>query len=229
MREVQEIYTRDAYHSLSIEGYRVTPDLIRRIADGNWNPDDPADRKHADAMAARGYFDAFQLVKESVRRVLNGANAGEVFSGDLQPWYRALFGPSVQAGALEPWQLAGYRDRAVYIAGSSHVPPPREAVAACVDVLCDRLREEPDPLIRAVLGHFLFVFIHPYPDGNGRLGRFLMNLQLASGGYPWTVVRIERRSGYMDALEQASTGGDIAPFNAFLAEEMTASVAFHRK
>jgi Fic family protein len=35
--------------------------------------------------------------------------------------------------------------------------------------------------------------VHPYPDGNGRMARFLMNPMLASGGYPWTVVRMEDR------------------------------------
>jgi len=52
------------------------------------------------------------------------------------------------------------------------------------------LRAEPDAGVRAVLGHFMFVYIHPYMDGNGRMGRFLMNLMLASGGYPWTVVPV---------------------------------------
>jgi len=226
LREVQEIYSHDAYNSLSIEGYRVTPELIQRVAQGTWNPDNPADRQHADALAARGYYDAFLAVKESVRRVLNGANSGDVFAEALQAWYRALFGPSVQAGILEPWQLAGYRDRAVYITGSSHVPPPRDAVAACVDVLATRLREEKDAWVRAVLGHFVFVFIHPYSDGNGRLGRFLMNLQLASGGLPWTVVRLARRVDYMRALERASAGGDITAFNQFLIEEMVASAEY---
>jgi Fic family protein len=71
-----------------------------------------------------------------------------------------------------------------------------------------------------VLGHHLFVFIHPYFDGNGRIGRFLLNAMLASGGYPWTVVRVTRRDTYMEALEAASVGGDIKPFTRFLLEEM---------
>jgi Fic family protein len=58
--------------------------------------------------------------------------------------------------------------------------------------------------VRAVLGHFVFVFIHPDSDGNGRIGRFLMNLMLASGGYNWAVIRVERRKEYMTALEKAS-------------------------
>jgi hypothetical protein len=46
-------------------------------------------------------------------------------------------------------------------------------------------------------------------DGNGRMGRFLMNLMMASGGYPWTIVPLERCRSYMSALESASVEGDI--------------------
>jgi Fic family protein len=49
-------------------------------------------------------------------------------------------------------------------------------------VLFEMLEAETAPQVRAVLGHFFFVYIHPYTDGNGRLGRFLMNLMLASAG-----------------------------------------------
>ena len=83
-------------------------------------------------------------------------------------------------------------------------------------VLFELLEEESEPSVRAVLGHFIFVFIHPYMDGNGRIGRFLMNAMLASGGYPWTIIPVERRDEYMQALEQASVGQDITLFASFL-------------
>ena len=67
-----------------------------------------------------------------------------------------------------------------------------------------------------VLGHFAFVYIHPFPDGNGRTARFLMNLMLASGGFPWTVIPVDQRDKYMRALESASVGQDIIPFTEFL-------------
>lgn len=72
--------------------------------------------------------------------------------------------------------------------------------------------------MRSVLGHHLF--IHPYFDGNGRIGRFLLNAMLGSGGYPWTVVRVKRRNTDMEALESASVGADIKPFTRFLLQEM---------
>jgi Fic family protein len=63
-------------------------------------------------------------------------------------------------------------------------------------------------VVRAVLDHFIFVYIHPYMDGNGRMGRFIMNLMLVSGGFNWTVIRVDRRTEYMTALEKDSTQED---------------------
>jgi len=66
---VDEIYQSDAYHSLSIEGYRVTPALIERVRSGAWRAEsNDADRQSRDALAARGYWQAFQQVKRSARR-----------------------------------------------------------------------------------------------------------------------------------------------------------------
>ena len=217
LKAVEDVYVTDAYHSLSIEGYRVSPALIERVRTGAWNPDgNPEDRENRNALAARGYYDAFQSVKASVEHVLRGRNAGEVAHDDHSDWYRRLFGPSVTAGIVAATDLAGYRSGPVYIRRSMHVPPPREAVRDCMPALFDLLKTEAEPAVRVVLGHFVFVYIHPYMDGNGRMGRFLMNAMLASGGYPWTIIPVERRDDYMAALEAASVGQDIGPFAEFI-------------
>ena len=79
------------------------------------------------------------------------------------------------------------------------------------------ITQEKDPAVRVVLGHFFFVYIHPYSDGNGRIGRFLMNGMLACGHFPWTIIPVERRNEYMEALEQASVNQNIIPFTKFIA------------
>jgi hypothetical protein len=86
------------------------------------------------------------------------------------------------------------------------------------------LAAEPEPAVRVVLGQFLFVYVHPYFDGNGCMGRFLMNLMVASGGWRWTLVTLDTRNAYRSALEQASVHRDIAPFTRYLAARLAASV-----
>ncbi len=218
LAELEDKFVTDAYHSLSIEGYRVTHELIEHVRSGDWNPEQSDDsKKHIDTMAAKGYWDSFQQVKIAVERVLNGENPGEVLEATHSDWYLALFGPSIVAGIIKQSDLAGYRTGPVYIRKSKHTPPTRTAIRDMMPALFDLLMEEDNPAVRAVLGHFIFVYIHPYFDGNGRMGRFIMNLMMAAGGYPWTVVPVERRDEYMQALESASVDENISPFTKFLA------------
>jgi fido (protein-threonine AMPylation protein) len=218
LKSVADAYAADAYHSLSIEGYSVTAALIDRVRTGAWNPEtDERDRQQRNAMAARGYWQAFQAVHRSVERTLRGGPPGTVADDDHKTWYRELFAPSVMAGLLRPADLAGYRNGQVYIRRSMHVPLNKDAVRDAMPAYFDLLTAESDPAVRVVLSHFLFVYIHPYMDGNGRMGRFLMNLMLAAGGYPWTVVPVTMRDSYLDTLEEASVRENIVPFAQFLA------------
>lgn len=222
MQQVEDIYVTDAYHSLSIEGYGVSTDLIERVRNGDWNPEtDEKDLEQRNALAARGYWQAYQAVRSGVKRVLLGENPGAVADEEHGTWYREMFAPSVTAGILRPADLAGYRNAQVFIQRSMHVPPSHQAVRDLMPAFFDLLREEEDPAVRVVLGHFAFVYIHPYMDGNGRLGRFLMNLMFAAGGYPWTVIPVQARAAYMAALEEASVRQNIAPFTDFLAALVT--------
>ena len=224
--DVDAIYQTDAYHSLSIEGYNVSRDLIDRVRSGEWNPDlDEDDRNQRNALAARGYWQAFQSVKKTIEAVLQGQNPGAAANNDLSAWYRELFTPSVTAGLIKAEQLAGYRSGPVYIRQSKHVPLSVEAVRDCMPVFFDLLESEENYAARIILGHFIFVYIHPYIDGNGRTARFLMNVMMAAAGFPWTVIRLEHRDTYMAALETASVGGDIKPFAKFVASEINATLS----
>jgi hypothetical protein len=218
---VDDIYRSDAYHSLSIEGYSVTPASIERVQQGNWDPDrHDDDRRNRDALAARGYWQAFQAVKATVAEIIDGANPGARARASHTDWYRELFQPCVAAGLLPAGALAGYRNDAVYLRTSRYVPPRWEAVRDAMPELFELLEAETEPGVRAVLGHWLFGYVHPYPDGSGRMARFVMNAMLASGGYPWTVIRVEDRNAYLVALDRASIDMDIVPFTTFIAERV---------
>ena len=130
LKRVEDGYVTDAYHSLSIEGYRVSPELIEHVRSGNWNPDNnESDTEHRNALAARGYWQAYQTVRESIKKVLDGDNPGMVADNDHRTWYREMFAPGVTAGILRPADLAGYRNGPVYIRRSMHVPPSRRCDA----------------------------------------------------------------------------------------------------
>ena len=226
MADVDERYQIDAYHSLSIEGYRVSQHLIDRVRTGTWNPSsDHGDSDERDAMAARGYWQAFQLVRNAVEEVARGSDSAKIIRDRHQTWFRALFAPSVTIGLVDDNDLVGYRNQTVFLRGSRYVPMRWEAVPEAMERFFGLLADEEEPAVRAVLGHFFFVFIHPYQDGNGRMARFIMNTMLAAGSYPWTVIRVEDRSEYMQSLQTASSDQNIEPFANFLAERVQRSPA----
>lgn len=141
---VHDTYARDAYNSLSIEGYHVTNELIERVASGTWDPEQSeADLKSKDAMAARGYFVARQKVEDSIRRILDGENSGRVVAQDHRVWYRELFAPSVDVKLLKPSDLAGRRGHQVFIRNAAHVPPPKKAVRDMMAARRSRWRADP--------------------------------------------------------------------------------------
>ena len=110
---------------------------------------------------------------------------------------------------------------------SRYVPPRWEAMRDAMPVFFDLLEKEPEPSVCAVLGHWLFGYVHPYPDGNGRMARFLMNVMLASGGYPWTVIRLRDRKAYLAALDSASIGTDLGPFTILIGQRVRWALERH--
>jgi hypothetical protein len=219
LENIDERYTSDAYHSLSIEGYQVSEELIEKVRNSGWDPDhDKDDQEHMNALAAKGYWMAFQKVRSAIERILNGKNAAVLIEEEHQEWGQELFQPSVDAGIIGPERLAGYRSHPVFLRTSMYVPTAWQSLPDAMDAYFSCLKEEKDPRVAAVLGHFVFTYIHPFADGNGRTGRFIMNAMLASGGYLWTIVPVERRSEYLAAMDAASLEKNIKPLARLIQE-----------
>ena len=216
-------YIKDSYNSLSIEGYKVTEELLERVRSGEWDPKkDAHDKEQKDALAARGYYQAYQALRTSISdTITTGSDAAMMYVKGHQSWHFQLFEPCIRAGIIKASDLIGYRTHQVYIRNSMHVPLNPDAVLDAMEALADMMKEEPDALVRAILGHFFFVYIHPYMDGNGRTARFAMNSQLVTSGYPWVVVPLEHREQYMKALEKASVDEDISDFVEFVLSLIT--------
>jgi Fic family protein len=112
-------------------------------------------------------------------------------------------------------------------------PPPGLALEASLRDLADWMQADHhgviDPVVVAAMGHYQFETLHPFRDGNGRLGRFLIVLQLLHAGVlseptltvsPWFEAR---RTEYYDRLLAVSTFGDWDGFVTFFARGLQAA------
>ena len=109
------------------------------------------------------------------------------------------------------------------------VPPPPQALSAALDDWEKYVHEEDQmpPLIRCAVMHYQFETIHPFTDGNGRLGRLLMPLFLMEKGclsQPLLYVSAyfeERRAAYYGALSEGRRTGDLRPWIRLFLDAIT--------
>lgn len=120
-----------------------------------------------------------------------------------------------------------YRGIAVRISGSLTVLPNPRKVPDLMEGFCRWLVNDTmdlHPVELAAEAHYRLVTIHPFVDGNGRTARLLMNLLLLMAGYPPAIIPPEQRLDYLRALEDAQTGGPLAPFHTLIARAVDASL-----
>ncbi len=102
-----------------------------------------------------------------------------------------------------------FRTVPVYIRGARLRPPPAGRVEPLMREWVDWVRDESgayDPIVAAVIAHHGFEAVHPFVDGNGRVGRLLLNLLLMRAGYPPALLLRDWRLGYLQALNIADSG-----------------------
>lgn len=209
---VAQAWSQEALATAAIEGERldlaaVRSSVARRLGLGD--PPGPA--------AARSVEGLLDIMDDAVTRC-----DAPLTHERLYGWHAALF-PTGYSG-LSKIRVGGYRDHAepMQIVGGRpgrervhYVAPPSARVFDEMTRLLDWFNagSEPDTLLRAALAHLWFETIHPFEDGNGRLGRALVDLLLAQGGggpssrlLRTSQRLLDRRAEYYAQLEQAQHG-----------------------
>jgi Fic family protein len=223
------------------------PDLLRR----------PAIRREAQSTSAlEGTYAAFTELLEAdldedprfrsgaVRELLNYVRAAEQafawigerpltlgFIGQLQKiLVEGTVGELSDAGGIRDRQVV-VGARGVPVTEARYVPPPNgDGLTAGVEAWLGWVSRDSDlpPVLRAALAHYQFEALHPFSDGNGRIGRLLVVLQLMQYGTlrdpllivsPWFE---ERRREYQDHLLTLSQTGDYNPWVTFFCEGIQA-------
>jgi len=202
----------DIYHSTTIEGYHITPEEVEAVILGKEITGKSAE-KIKNKMAIIGHSQAFDYVISKIKKDYRKAAMSEDFIAEI---YFSLFKPSVDAKIIDRFDLLGYRNTKVYLHNSRYVPPAAEKVDGLMKSFVATINQIDNLLVKAILAHYYFVTIHPYPDGNGRCGRLIMNYFLAASGYPWITITAEKRDQYFQALQAGQLNSDIIPFARFI-------------
>lgn len=205
---IRPLQNREALTSSSLEGTFVTPQelLLFEIA-----PREPApgDEKRLDWQEVYNYCRAMErgcelvdkqnlpfllrVIKEMHRVLLQGARGERARAGEFRPW-------QVQLGT-----------------SGRYIPPPHTEVPdlmANLEKYINTRDERINPLVQCFIAHYQFEAIHPFVDGNGRVGRALLALMIykyLEHTRPWLYLSafFERyRSEYIDNLFRVSTHGD---------------------
>jgi len=209
----QQFEIEMTYNSNGIEGNSLTlKETYLVISEGITVKNKPL----KDHLEAKDHYEALEFMMELVEH-----KKPQTISEHL---VRTLH--RIVVRDIEKEWAGQYRNSNVIITGARHRPPDAVAVPLKMDELIKWFREnerELHTIELAALFHHKFVNIHPFFDGNGRVGRLLMNVVLLRQGYPLSVVLKNDRKKYYDALAKADEG-DYASFVKMIAQSVERSL-----
>ncbi|MES3041645.1 MAG: Fic family protein [Pseudomonadota bacterium] len=189
--------------SLAIEGNTLTEEQITAILDGKMVLAPPRE-----VQEARNALAVYEGLSE-----WNGLKEADLLTAHQQ----------LMLGLLD--YPGAYRQGGVGVmAGDKvlHMAPPASRVPVLMTQLFDWLRTSPEhPLIASSIFHYEFEFIHPFEDGNGRMGRLWQTLLLSrwQPAFAWLPVESlvhQQQAAYYKALSDSTATTDCAPFIRFM-------------
>ena len=191
------------HNSNAIEGNTLTLMETKLVLEDAISPGGKSLREIYEAV---NHQKAYRYVKACIAR-------NEPLSEKIVKDIHAILMENILVGGV-------YRNVDVYISGAQHTPPsPNEMYRQVKDFYADLgwKAQALDPIALAAWTHAEFVRIHPFPDGNGRTSRLLMNYQLLAQGFAPVSIAKEDRLDYYNALEAYAVDGDLAPFTEMVA------------
>ncbi len=207
----EELRLAHTYHSDAIEGNSLTLRETRLIIEEGLTIGGKSLKEH---LEATGNADAFDRI--------------EILSREQKPLDHTVI-QEIHEIATRGWLLDSgqYRTTNVRIVGRKKSPPDFSKVPKLMDRFLKELPKlKSSPIAVSAYLHHKFVDIHPFSDGNGRVARLLMNLQLMRDGYPPIVLKKEDRGTYYRCLAQADEG-NLNPFTDFIAKAVDESLALY--
>lgn len=142
---------------------------------------------------------AFKYVKESIRRGI------PLSSNVIKDIHQILMDRIIDGGI--------YRNDSVIITGAIHKPPSRQAMIDRLNnFFYDLETVEVGPIEKSAWVHAEFVAIHPFPDGNGRTSRMIMNYVLMGNSYLPINIGTEDKEEYYTSLDHYAVHSDLEPF-----------------
>ncbi len=204
--------SRFTHDSTAIEGNTLTLQETASILFERITPSSKELREIYEIINHRDAFDHILSCKENISRELilelHALVMKETLGGDLVS------------------QIGRYRMVQVFIRGVEWMPPtPEDVPQDMKELLCwyTRNKQTLHPLVLASYFHIGFETIHPFVDGNGRVGRLLMNFILQRNGFPMVNIPNRRKLEYYRCLEKAQNDGDLCPFVEFMLDLMRSS------
>lgn len=198
------------YNSTAIEGNSLTLEEVRTVLDDDIViPGKPL----SDHMSVVGYRDASLCVQRLVE------NNVEISEHEIRKLHACLL--------IDQPEIKGeYRRYNLMVRG--HKPPSYEKVPYKMLQLVDTYKQEGQhPLEEIGFFHLRLEKIHPFGDGNGRVGRLIINLMLMQKGYPAIIIRRDDRQRYYECLEayDGMVGNpQTEPMQRYLAERVNESL-----
>ena len=191
-----------------------------------------------DYLDIKGHDEAVKAIEDAVKR---NEDLNEVFIRNL---HKVLLKEPYEIDAITP---EGQPTKRLISIGDYKIQPnnvrtstgeiyyftPPEQVKPAMSDLIDWYRKNENegahPIVIAATFHYRFVRIHPFDDGNGRMARLLMNMILIKHGYTVAIIPRDERDQYIQTLEQADKGEDLAEFITYVAHCCEYALNLHLK